>query len=134
MSYIQGYLAVVSVGGVDYAPDTSTASLTRTANAIDVTPIGVTSKAYLNGLTDGTITADTHMNTATYAGINTAFESTATVAFIFRPGSVAAGKDAGQYTGFGIITNMDSNGDAAGEWDVALDIQISGDTVYTPPA
>lgn len=134
MSYVQGYLATLTINGVQYAPDTSTAGLTKSVNTIDVTPIGVTAKQYLNGLFDGTITADTHMNTATMAAVNTAFESTTPVVFIFRPGSVAAGKDAGSYTGSAIISNMDINGDATGEWDVALDLQISGLAPYTAPA
>ena len=134
MAYIQGYLATITVNGVEYAPDTSTAGLTRSSNTIDVTPIGVTAKQYLVGLQDGTITADTHMNTTTMAGINTAYESTTPVTFIFRPGSIAAGKDAGQYSGSAIISNMDANGDATGEWDVALDLQITGTVTYTAPA
>jgi len=131
-TFIEGYLATITINGVAYEPYTSDATLSLTRDAIDKTKLGQDRRNYVSGLGDGTVDSTLHLATEFAVAINTAYESTVEVAVLFRPGALGT-KDAGQYDGSGIITDFSQQGAADGEWDVSLAVQLSGDVTYTAP-
>jgi hypothetical protein len=133
MGYIAGYIAEIVVNGTTINPDTSSATYALTRDAMNRTKLGSDRATYIVGLGDATLDAQLHLNTDTAVTLNTAYESTVPVTFIFRPGALGI-NDAGQYSGEAIITDYSMAGDADGEWDVSLTAQATGAFVYTPPA
>jgi len=131
-TFIEGYLATITINGVAYEPYTSDATLDLVRDAIDKTKLGNDRRDYVSGLGDGNVDATLHLATEFAVAINVAYESTVAVAVVFRPGALGT-KDAGQYGGEGVITSFSQQGTADGEWDVSLSIQMSGALSYTAP-
>jgi len=133
MGYIAGYIATITVNGQVYHPDASSATYDLTRDTLDRTKLGEDRRTYLSGLGDATLDMELHLNTETAVALNTAYESTVPVGFVFRPGALGT-TDAGQYAGEVLISDYSMAGDADGEWDVSLSCQGTGAFTYTAPA
>ena len=131
-TYIEGYLATITIDAVQYAPYTSDATLALTRNPVRNTKLGEDRHTYTPGLGDGTIDASLHLATELAVAINTAYESAVPIAFLFRAGALGA-KDTGSRSGAAIIVDFSQAGAADGEWDVTLSLQITGQVPYTAP-
>lgn len=132
MSFSAGYLASITINGVSYEEFTSSATLSTTRAALDKTKLGQDRNTYLSGLGDGSLEVQMHLDTTVAAAIETAYQSTTPVAWVFRAGALGVA-DMGQHAGEGIITSRDIVGDADGEWDTSISIQATGDIAYTAP-
>ena len=134
MSFIAGYISTLQVDGVDVHLSANDATLSLTNETLDKTVLGVTNRTYITGLQDGTVDISTHTNTDSASALQTAFSSTVPVTFVFRPGKLGAGFDAGQWAGTAIITSMDIVGAVDDNWATNLSLQITGVVTYTAPA
>ena len=132
MSFAAGYLASISINGVDYEDFSSSATLSTTRSALDKTKLGQDRNTYLSGLGDGTVDVQLHLDTTVAAAIETAYQATDPVAFVFRAGALGTA-DMGQHAGTGIIVDRSIVGDADGEWDCSMSLQCTGTITYTAP-
>ena len=73
-----------------------------------------------------------HLDTAALISLQAADDATLPVACVFRPGELGV-KDAGQYNGDGIITEMAIAGGAEDNWTVDLTIQGTAEWPYSAP-
>jgi hypothetical protein len=119
-TFIEGYLATITLDAIAYHPYSSDATLGLTRDAIDKTKLGEDRRTYLSGLGDGSIDATLHLATEFAVAIQTAYDKTTPLAYVFRPGALGT-KDFSQA------------GAADGEWDVALSLQLTGQYTYTAP-
>ena len=133
MSFVQGYFLTLTVNGESFQDYTSSADLTLTNETLDKTTLGVSSRQYITGLQDGTISAQMHLDTAGVGLLQAAYSSTDPVTFVFRPGKLG-GPDAGQWIGGMIITDLTITGSVDDNWQANFSAQISGDVIYTQPA
>jgi hypothetical protein len=131
-TFIEGYLATITLDAVAYHPYSSDATLGLTRDAVDKTKLGEDRRTYISGLGDGTIDATLHLATEFAVAVQTAYDKTTPLAYLFRPGALGT-KDAGQYEGGAIITDFSQAGAADGEWDVTLTLQLTGQYTYTAP-
>ena len=131
MAFIQGYLAELDVDGVVVNIWSSQATLSKTTNAIPNNTLGKTHNEYLNGKKDTAMTVTMHLDTDALVLLQAADDAVAPVVCKFRPGNGT--KDAGSYTGAGIITSLDLDGGAEDNWSVALTIQGTAEWPYTAP-
>ena len=132
MAYIQGYLSTLSVNSQAINQWSSQAGLSKTTNAIPRNTLGKTHNEYGNGKKDTTMSVSMHLDTAALVLLQAADDATLPVACVFRPGQVGV-KDAGQYNGDGIITEMAIAGGAEDNWTVDLTIQGTAEWPYTAP-
>lgn len=132
MSFAAGYLASISINGVDYEDFSSSATLSTTRSALDKTKLGQDRNTYLSGLGDGTVDVQLHLDTTVAAAIEAAYQATDPVAFVFRAGATGTA-DMGSHAGTGIIVDRSIVGDADGEWDCTMSVQCTGTITYTAP-
>lgn len=131
-TYIEGYLATITVGGVTYSTYASRAGLSLTQEPLQNTHLTDRNHTFLPGLQGGSLAVDLHMATEFANAINTAYDDRATLAFSFRPGALGT-KDAGQRDGFAVIEDFTQEGTGDGEWDITLSLQVTGPAAYTAP-
>ncbi len=132
MSFIAGYIASLTVEGQSVEPYSSDATLSLTNETLDKTTLGVSNRAYITGLQDGTVDISMHLDTDSTPILYASFASTTPVAFVFRPGALGV-NDAGQWNGDMIITSMDVSGAVEDNWAVSISGQITGAVTYTAP-
>ena len=132
MGFSAGYLASITIGGVSYEDFTSSATLSTTREALDKTKLGQSRVTKLSGLGDGSLDVQMHLDTSVAAAIETAYQATEPVTFVFRAGALGA-TDMGQHAGNAIIVDRSIAGDADGEWDCSLALECTGDITYTAP-
>ena len=132
MAFIQGYLFTASVNGEAINQWTSSGTLRKSTNAIPKPALGQTHNVYLNGKKDTEMSVSGHVDTAGMVILQAADDATLPIACIFRSGQLGT-KDAGQYNGSGIITDLSISGDAEGEWDFDLTVQGTEEWPYTAP-
>ena len=133
MSFIAGYIASLDVDGASVDVYSSDATLSLTNETIDKTTLGVSNRNYIAGLQDGTLSISMHLDTAGIVDVQGAYASTVPVAFVFRPGKLGAGFDAGQWTGTMIVTSLDIAGAVDSNWEMNISGQITGTVSYTAP-
>ena len=132
MSFAAGYLASISINGVDYEDFTSSATLSTTRDALDKTKLGQDRRVYLSGLGDGTLSVQLHLDTTIAAALEAAYQATEPVAFVFRAGALGTA-DMGSHAGTAIIVDRSLDGSADGEWDCSLELQCVSTITYTAP-
>ena len=132
MAFIQGYLSSVSVNGTQLNLWQSAAELTKSTNAIPNNTLGKTHNEYLNGKKDTAMASTMHLDTASLVLLQAADDSAVPVACVFRPGELGT-KDAGQYAGDGIITEMRIGAQVEDNWEVDISIQGTAEWPYTAP-
>ena len=132
MAFIQGYLSSVSVNGTQLNIWQSAAELSKSTNAIPANTLGKTHNVYLNGKKDTAMNSTMHLDTASLVALQAADDATEPVACVFRPGELG-NKDAGQYNGDGIITEMRIGAQVDDNWVVDLAIQGTEEWPYTAP-
>lgn len=133
MSFIPGYLATISVDAQAINIWSTSASLTKTTNAIPTPVLGETHDTFINGKKATAMQATLHLDTAGLVALQAADDSTVPVVCVFRPGALGASTDAGSYTGDGIITEMVVAGGEDDNWSVDLSIQGTAVWPYTAP-
>ncbi len=132
MAFIAGYLADLQVDGVVLHQWASSATLSKTTNAIPANTLGRTHNEYVNGKKDTSMDVSMHLDTDALVQLQAADDATEPVTCVFRPGVLGV-KDAGSYTGLGIITDMSIDGGAEDNWTVSLSIQGTDEWPYTAP-
>jgi hypothetical protein len=133
LSFIQGYLSSMIVNGTELNLWSSAGELSKTTNAIPANTIGKTHNSYLNGKKDTAMTVTTHLDTASLTLLQAADDSAVPVVCTFRPGELG-GKDAGSYTGDGIITELRIGAQVEDNWEADITIQGTEEWPYTQPA
>ncbi len=132
MSFIAGYIATLTVDGGTVEIFTSDATLSLTNETLDKTTLGVSNRAYITGLQDGSIDISMHLDTAGIVIIQGAYDNTLPVAFVFRPGALGV-NDAGQWAGSFIMSTMDITGSVDDNWSMNISGQVTGAVTYTAP-
>ena len=133
MGLVSGYLASLSVAGTAIEPFTSSATRSATRATADKTKLGSDRVQLVATLGDATIDAQLHADTTVASALEAAYEATAPIVVVFRPGALGVA-DLGSYQHDGVIVDMSYTGDADGEWDLSLSIACTGQYVYTEPA
>ena len=131
-TYIEGYLATITIGGVTYSTYAARAGLSLTQEALQNTHLTDRNHTFLPGLQAGSLSVDLHMATEFAAAVNTANDSRAGLTLVFRPGELGT-KDAGQREGSAVIDDFTQEGTGDGEWDITLSLQLTGPAPYTAP-
>lgn len=100
--------------------------LSRMADAAEVSTLGNTAKAYIPGMTDGTIPLE-GPNDATLDGYLDGLVGYATlVAWEYYPNGTPAGATKPKYTGVCMVTQYDMDTGTDGAWTFSAELQLSG--------
>lgn len=132
-TFIPGYLAEVDIGGDQIEANLASGTLTRNKNIMTKAVAGDQEPSALAGLITGTISVSGHVSTEDIAKLNTAFESNATVAYVWGIGDTTGSPDAGEYGGNMLIESLSFAFDADDEWTFTLDAVMDGACTYVAP-
>ncbi len=132
MSFLPGYMATITVNGVAYNPTTESATVNHVSEIMDKTKLGQRRRTKLKGLQDANFSLGLHMDTDTMAAMVVAEASIDPVPVVVRPGALGT-FDAGQWAGDGLVSNLSTEATADDEWNVSMDIEMTGDFEYTQP-
>ena len=132
MTIAAGYLATIRINDVLYSDFANQAQWSGTRAALDKTKLGQDRNTYLPGLGDATVSVQCHADTSLAAAIEAAYELTVPVTYSFRAGAIGEA-DLGQRDGDAIITNYVYDASADSEWNLQIDLQGTGDYVFTQP-
>lgn len=107
----------------DISDVVNSSALSRSAETAEVTALGNSSKAYIPGLKDATISIEgmADVTTSGYLngvlGVSTAWE--------FYPAGTAAGQV--KYSGNGILTSLETSAEVGGAVSISGEVQVTGD-------
>ena len=132
MTLAAGYLATISINGVTYSDFANQASRSATHAATDKTKLGSDRVQYLQTLGDSTISVQCHADTSLAAAVVAADESTVPISYALRPGALGT-VDLGQFSGDCIMTDYTYDAAADSEWNLNIELQGTGQYVYTQP-
>ena len=127
-----GYLATITINGVDYQNFANQASRSASRSTLDKTKLGSDRNQYLPGLGDSSLSVQCHADTSLASAIEAAYESTIPVSYIFRAGALGTA-DLGQYVGEAIVTDFSYDASADSEWNLQIELQGTGQYNYTQP-
>ncbi len=108
----------------DISTSVSSVTFTPTADSAETSTLGTTSKSYIPGLKDCTISLTGLYNSTIAAIFNSALGNTTTKSFQYDPQGSSAGND--RWTGECFCTsfNVDTNLGGAATW--SADLQVTG--------
>ncbi len=132
MTYTPGYIASVSINGTSVEQDAENCVLTKSTNTIPKNTLGVPDETFINGLKGGSFACTLPMNTTEMVALEAANDATAPVPFIVRPGALGT-YDNGSDAFDGIITSFEKTGGFDTNWQVSIDVTISGAVTFTAP-
>lgn len=105
----------------------NSSALSRSAETAEVTALGNSSKAYIPGLKDATISIEGMADVTTSGYLDGVLGTTTT--WEFYP----AGSTAGQvkYAGSGILTSLETSAEVGGAVSISGEVQVTGDVTRT---
>jgi hypothetical protein len=129
--FIQGYLGTVTINA-DPIITANVVTFNQTKNIMSKPVIGVAYAYTLSGQKSGSLSLQGHVSTLQLPELQAIIDSLVPVAFSLQVGDGAGATDAGLYTGFCVLANLNLTATADGEWDYTMDGQTSGLITYTP--
>lgn len=105
----------------------NSSSLSRSAETAEVTALGNSSKAYIPGLKDATVSLE-GMADVTTSGYLDGILGTETT-WEFYPAGTSAGEV--KYSGSGILTSLETSAEVGGAVSISGEVQVTGDVTRT---
>jgi hypothetical protein len=132
-TFIPGWDTTLTFNAEDFTVVCSVTSFNR-ARASNAKPVfGSNHRRELPGQKSGTVTAQGHISKEKVAALNGLIDSDASVAYEIQLGTLSGATDSGKYTGQMVVTEVNFEADAEGEWDFTLSATLDGEPVYTAP-
>jgi len=101
----------------------NSSSLSRSAETAEVTALGNSSKAYIPGMKDATISIEGMADVTTSGYLDGILGTTTT--WEFYPAGTGAGEV--KYSGSGILTSLETSAEVGGAVSVSGEVQVTGD-------
>ena len=130
-TFIQGFLAKVTIDGADTTPITADVTIDRTKTALDKTVMDSSGVSkMLPGVISGNLAFNGHISTAELNTLEVSYAKEIPIAFqvIITEG---LGTD-GQYDGFFVFTDFSVETAAEDNWGFTASGPTDGAVVYTP--
>ena len=132
-TFVPGWETTLTFNAKDITVIASVTSFNR-ARSSNANPIfGTPARRELPGQKSGTVSANGHVSVELLPDLNALIDSDVSVAYIIQVGTAAGPTDAGAYAGSMVVTEMNLEADAEGEWDFTMAATLDGDPVFTPP-
>jgi hypothetical protein len=132
-TFIPGWETTLTFNTEDITVIASVTSFNRARSSNAKPVFGSPARRELPGQKSGTIAAQGHVSKEKIAALNGLIDSDVSVAYEIQVGTAAGATDAGKYTGNMVVTEMNLEADAEGEWDFTMAATLDGDPVYTAP-
>ena len=129
-TWIAGYITEVKIGADQIESMVASGGLTLNKNIMLKNVAGAAEPTALAGLITGTISVSGSVSVEDAAKLNAAFESTATVVYIFQIGEDGGSLDAGAYTGNAMVESLALDFDANDSWTFSMDMILDGAATY----
>jgi hypothetical protein len=131
-TFVPGYLGVVSIATQDISAIAHVTKLGRSRAGLAKKTFGNRYAYAIGGQREFSFSASGSVTAEQMAAIDTAYETDTPVAFSLQIGEAAGATDAGVYTGNCVLTTLDLDAGADGQWEFTLDAIGSDAPLYTP--
>jgi hypothetical protein len=129
-TWIPGYIAEFKIGSDQLESMIASGTLVQNKNIMLKHVAGAQEPVALAGLSTGTISVSGSVSVEDFAKLNTAFESSAVVVYIFQLGEDGEALDAGAYTGNAMVEGLTAAFDADDSFTFTMDMVLSGQATY----
>lgn len=129
-TWIPGYVAEFKIGADQLESMIASGTLTLNKNIMLKHVAGAAEPTALAGLSTGTISVSGSVSVEDFAKLNTAFESSAVVVYIWQLGEDAGSLDAGAYTGNAMVEGLSAAFDADDSFTFSMDLVLDGLAAY----
>lgn len=131
-TFIPGWETTLTFNAEDFTVVCSVTAFNRARSSNAKPVFGAPARRELPGQKSGAVSANGHISVEKIVALNALIDSDVAVAYVVQVGTAAGATDAGAYSGNMVITEMNFEADAEGEWDFTLAATLDGDPVYTP--
>jgi predicted secreted protein len=132
-AFVPGYLGTITINSVNQSSVLHVTALNQSRAGLAKPTFGSSHKYAIGGQREFTFSAQGSITPAALTGLQTAFELDTSVEFSLQVGDAAGATDAGLYAGYCVITALNLEGSADGQWSVSLEGMGTGEPVYTAP-
>ena len=129
-TWIPGYVAEFKIGANQLESMIASGTLTLNKNIMLKHVAGAAEPVALAGLATGSISVSGSISVEDFAKLNTAFESSAVVVYIWQIGENGEALDAGAYTGNAMVESLSAAFSADDSWTFSMDMVLSGIATY----
>lgn len=129
--FIQGYLGTITIN-TDPIITANVLNFNQTKNIMSKPVIGVAYAYTLSGQKSGSLDIQGHVSVAQLPELQTIVDLLVPCAFSIQVGDASGATDAGLYSGFVVLGNLNLSASADGEWDYSASGETSGLITYTP--
>jgi len=129
-TWIPGYVAEFKIGADQLESMIASGSLVLNKNIMLKHVAGAQEPVALAGLATGSISVSGSISVEDVGKLNTAFESSTLVVYIFQLGEDGEALDAGAYTGNALVESFSAAFDADDSWTFSMDLVLSGIATY----
>jgi len=130
-TFVAGYLGVVSFDSNDVSAIAHVTKFGRSRGGLTKKTFGNRYQFAIGGQREFTFSASGSISAEQIAAIDASYETDEPVAFSLQIGTAAGDTDAGVYTGNCVLTTLDIDGSADGQWSFSVDAVGTGTPTYT---
>ena len=128
---MSGYLGVVTLDSEDISAIAHVTRLNRTRTGLPKRTFGLRYAYAIGGQREFAFSATGSITAEQAAAIDGLWEADVPISFSLQIGEGAAATDAGAYAGLCVITSLNIDGSADGQWEFTIDAIGTGEPVYT---
>jgi hypothetical protein len=131
--FIPGYLGTITINSDNQSSILHVTRLNQSRSGLPKKTFGSAWGFALGGQRDFTFSANGSVTPTALGELQEAFDSQAAVDFALQVGEGSAATDAGLYNGFCVLTALNLEGNADGQWTISVDGMGTGEPAYTAP-
>ena len=129
---IPGYLGVVTINNENFTAIASVTSLNKSRNGMTKNLMGTEWTQTLGGKRSVAFSASGSISAELASALEDAYEEDGAVQFSLQVGQAGGPTDGGLHSGLCIITALNLNSGADGEFDFSIEATSTGEVTYTP--
>lgn len=112
----------------DFSAKTKSVNQSWETSMLDSTPFGKSSKTYVSGLKDSTVSAEYFYDTTIFGQLNAIYANGGSITFEFSPDGTASGKP--KATGSMLMSSFSQPAEVDGILMITVDWQVSDDVTF----
>jgi hypothetical protein len=131
-TFVPGYLGVVTIDTNDISAIAHVTKLGRSRPGLSKKTFGNRYQYAIGGQREFSFSASGSITAEQMAAIDASYETDTPVTFALQIGEAAGATDAGLYAGTCVLTTLDLDAGADGQWEFSIDAVGSDAPTYTP--
>lgn len=133
LTFIPGWQTSITIDTDDWTVHANVLGLQRTKSSQPKPVFGTPFRHEIPGQASGTLSLEGHVAVEHIQDLEDAWAAATSLPYTIQVGSAAGATDAGTYAGNLVLTELNIDTDAEGEWEWTASATLDGAPVYTAP-